>query len=106
MDYSTGKVHSVLGFTFFENNNVLAYDNTGAKLAKGAALTATDRVASLFYYGKNTVKHIETVKILYKPETTDTRSKDPVSEFRLQTYGLIDRIEDYAVGAIVSGIAV
>ena len=104
-DPVTGKVRSIMGFKFFENNAVLAYDNLGAKLAKGAALTATDRVASMFYYGKNTVKHIETVKILYKPETTDTRSKDPKSEFRLQTYGLIDRIEEYAVGAIVSGIA-
>lgn len=105
-DAITGKVRSIMGFRFFENNAVLAYDNTGEKLAKGAALTATDRVASMFYYGKNTVKHIETVKILYKPEITDTRSKDPKSEFRLQTYGLIDRIEEYAVGAIVSGIAV
>ena len=105
-DPTTGKVRSMMGFKFFENNAVLAYDNTGAKLAKGAALTATDRVASLFYYGKNTVKHIDSVKILYKPENTDTRSKDPISEFRTQTYGLISRIQDYAVGAIVSGIAV
>lgn len=100
----TGKVRSILGFKFFENNAVLAYDNTGAKKAKGAVLGATDRYASLFYYAPNTVYHIETVKVLYKSETTDTESADPKSTFRTQTYGLLDRIEDIAVGAIVSGI--
>ncbi|MBS2099184.1 hypothetical protein [Carboxylicivirga linearis] len=103
-DPITGKVNSVMGFKFYENNAALAYDATGNKLAKGAALTATDRRASLFFYGDNTVKHIEKVKILYKPEVQDTTSADPTSEFRTQTYGLIDRIEDYGVGAIVSGI--
>lgn len=105
-DMVTGQVKSVMGFKFFTNNGVLAYSNAGAKLAKGAALTSTDRRASLFFYAPNTVKHVESVKILYKPETTDTKSADPTSEFRLQAYGLIDRIEDYGVGAIVSGIAV
>ena len=105
-DVTTGKVRSVMGFKFYTNNAVLAYNNAGAKLAKGAALTSTDRRASLFYYGPNTVYHIESVKILYKPETQDTKSADPTSEFRTQTYGLVDRIVDYGVGAIVSGIAV
>lgn len=103
-DAATGKVKSVMGFKFFSNNAVLAYDNTGNKLAKGAALTATDRHASMFFYAPNTVYHIESVKILYKPETQDTISADPTSEFRTQTYGLIDRIEEIGVGAIVSGI--
>ncbi|MCT4644367.1 MAG: hypothetical protein N4A74_05210 [Carboxylicivirga sp.] len=103
-DDVTGKVKSVMGFKFFSNNAVLAYDNSGHKLAKGAVLTSTDRRASLFFYAPNTVKHIEKVKILYKPETQDTESADPKSTFRTQTYGMIDRIEDYAVGAIVSGI--
>lgn len=105
-DVTTGKVRSVMGFKFYTNNAVLAYNNAGAKLAKGAALTSTDRRASLFYYAPNTVYHIESVKILYKPETQDTKSADPTSEFRTQTYGLVDRIVDYGVGAIVSGIAV
>lgn len=105
-DAATGKVKSVMGFKFFSNNAVLAYDNTGNKLAKGAALTATDRRASMFFYAPNTVYHIESVKILYKPETQDTTSADPTSEFRTQTYGLIDRIEEIGVGAIVSGIVV
>lgn len=103
-DLKTGKVQSVMGFKFFSNNAVLAYDNTGNKLAKGAALTATDRRASMFFYAPNTVYHIDKVKILYKAETTDTTSADPTSEFRTQTYGLIDRIEEIGVGAIVSGI--
>lgn len=104
-DMATGKVRSIMGFNFFENNQSVAYNAAGEKLAKGAALGATDRNGSLFFYGKNTVYHIEAVKILYSPETQDTKSADPTSEFRLQTYGLVDRVEEYGVGAIVSGIS-
>ncbi|MBN1987821.1 MAG: hypothetical protein JW783_00305 [Bacteroidales bacterium] len=105
-DTATGKVKSIMGFKFFSNSAVLAYNNAGEKLAKGAALTSTDRRASLFYYAPNTVYHINAVKVLYKPETTDTKSADPTSEFRTQTYGLVDRVQDYGFGAIVSGIVV
>lgn len=105
-DTTTGKVRSVMGFKFFENNAVLSYNEDGEKLAKGAALTSTDRKASLTFYAPNAVYHIESAKILYKTEITDTRNADPTSEFRLQAYGLIDRIVDYGFGAIVSGIAV
>lgn len=104
-DMATGKVRSIMGFNFFENNQSVAYNADGEKLAKGAALGATDRNGSLFFYGKNTVFHIEAVKILFKPDNQDTKSADPTSEFRLQTYGLIDRVEEYGVGAIVSGIS-
>lgn len=104
-DMTTGKVKSIMGFKFFENNAVLAYDNTGAKKAKDAALVGTDRRASLFFYAPNTFYHLDSTKILYKPETIDTESADPTSEFRTQTYGIVDRIENYGVGAIVSGIA-
>jgi hypothetical protein len=100
----TGKVSSIMGFKFFENNAVLAYDADGNKKAKGAVMADTDRYASLFFYGKNTLYHLEQTKILYKPETEDTRSADPTSEFRTQTYGLVDRIEDVAVGALVSAV--
>jgi hypothetical protein len=103
-DMQTGKVRSIMGFKFFENNATLAYSTAGAKKAKGAALAATDRYGSLFFYGKNTLYHLDKVKILYKSETEDTRSASPTSEFRLQTYGLIDRIEDYGVGALVSDV--
>lgn len=101
-DPITGKVKSVMGFKFYENNAAVAYTALGAKLAKGAALGATDQYASTFFYGGNTIKHIEKVKALYKPETQDTESADPKSVFRTQTYGLIDRVEDYGFGAIVS----
>jgi hypothetical protein len=103
-DMTTGKVKSVMGFKFFENNAVLAYTSAGVKKAKGAALASTDRRASMFFYAPNTVYHLDSVKILYSPETQDTKSADPTSEFRTQTYGLIDRIEEIGVGAIVSGI--
>lgn len=104
-DQATGKVRSVLGFQFFENNSAVAYDQSGNKKPVGSVLNTTDRNASVFYYAPNTVYHVEGVKVLYKPETIDTRSADPTSEFRLQAYGLVDRIVDYGTGAIVSGIA-
>ena len=103
-DTATGKVKSVMGFKFFENNACPAFNADGQKLAKGAALTATDRKASLFFYAPLTLYHLNSVKILYKPETLDTHSASPTSEFRTQTYGLVDRILDYGFGAIVSGI--
>ena len=62
--------------------------------------------ASTFFYAPNTYYHIESVKSLYRPETTDTRSKSPTSEYRTQTYGIVDRIEDFGVGAILSGKSV
>jgi hypothetical protein len=104
-DMETGKVRSIMGFKFFENNAVLAYDSAGVKKPKGAVLGATDRLASLMFYAPETVYHLERVKILYKPETQDTRSADPTSEFRLQTYGLVDRRRNYGFGAVVSGIS-
>ena len=105
-DMETGRVRSIMGFKFFENNAVLAYDSTGVKKPKGAVLAATDRVASLMFYAPETVYHIEGVNVLYKPASEDTRSADPTSEFRLQTYGLVDRRRHYGFGAVVSGIAV
>lgn len=103
-DVKTGAVKSVMGFKFFENNSCPAFNASGEKLAKGAALTSTDRNASLFFYAPNAMYHLDSTKILYKPETIDTKSADPTSEFRTQTCGLVDRIVDYGFGAIVSGI--
>lgn len=104
-DVQTGKVKSVMGFKFFENNSCPAFSKDGEKLAKGATLTATDRNASVFYYAPNAIYHLDAVKILYSPETTDTKSADPTSTFRTQTYGLVDRVQEYGFGALVSGIA-
>lgn len=103
-DPKTGAVKSIMGFKFFENSSGVAFNNAGKKLAKGAAMTSTDRNASLFFYAPNALYHIESVKILYKPETIDTKSADPASEFRTQTYGLVDRVRDYGFGAIVSAV--
>ncbi len=101
-DPVTGKVNSVMGFKFWENNSAVAYGADGEKLAKGAVLGAGDQQGSLFFYAPNTVKHIEGVKVFYNPETLDTKSADPKSVFRTQTYGLVDRILDYGFGALVS----
>lgn len=103
-DVQSGKVKSVMGFKFFENNNCPAFNQAGEKLAKGAVLTSTDRNASLFFYAPNAIYHLDSVKILYSPETTDTKSASPTSIFRTQTYGIVDRVQDYGFGAIVSGI--
>mgnify|MGYP001724080351 CR=1 FL=1 len=80
---------------------------TAKKVAEGTKPSAeTDFQASTFFYAPNTYYHIESVKSLYRPETTDTRSKSPTSEYRTQTYGIVDRIEDFGVGAILSGKSV
>lgn len=105
-DPVTGAVKSVMGFKFFENNANPVYDSTGAKKAAGSALGSTDRNASTFFYAPNALYQLDSVKILYKPETIDTNNADPTSEFRTQTYGLVDRIVDYGFGAIVSSVAV
>lgn len=102
-DPATGKVRSVMGFKFFENNFAPIFSAAGQKKAKGAVAVAGDQMASTFFYAPNAVYHLERTKILYKDERTDTRNADPTSEFRTQTYGLVDRIVDYGFGAIVSG---
>ena len=93
---------------FFENNDCPFYNaETAKKVAEGTKPSAeTDFQASTFFYAPNTYYHIESVKSLYRPETTDTRSKSPTSEYRTQTYGIVDRIEDFGVGAILSGKSV
>lgn len=103
-DVVTGAVKSVMGFKFFTNNASLSYTSAGVKKAKGSANGSTDRNASLFFYAPNAIYHIEAVKVLYKPEYQDTESANPTSEFRTQTYGLVDRVQDIGFGALVSGI--
>jgi len=103
-DVTTGAVKSVMGFKFFTNNASLAYTSTGTKKAKYSANGSTDRNASLFFYAPNAIYHIEAVKVLYKPEFQDTQSANPTSEFRTQTYGIVDRVQEIGFGALVSGI--
>lgn len=104
-DPVSGKVRSFMGFKFFEPMAANAYTSTLTKKPKKSVLAAGDQYASTFVYGPNTVHHLENMKILYKTELEDTRSADPKSEIRTQTYGIIDRIEDFGVGAIVSANA-
>ncbi|MDU1892751.1 MAG: hypothetical protein E6767_18885 [Dysgonomonas sp.] len=101
-DPATGAVKNVMSFKFFQNNAAPVFNSDSEKKAKGSAMVAGDQQASLFFYAPNSVYHIEKIKLLYKSELEDTRSADPKSEFRTQTYGLVDRIVDYGFGAIVS----
>lgn len=107
IDPIKGTVKNFMGFKFFENNDAVYYDpTTKTKVAEGTAPTqGTHFQASQFFYAPNTIYHLDRVKILYKPETLDTRNADPTSEFRTQTYGMVDRIEEYGVGALISAKA-
>ena len=107
IDPITGKVKNFMGFKFFENNDAVYYDPaTLTKVAEGTDPTqGTHFQASQFFYAPNTIYHLDRVKILYKPETIDTRNANPTSEYRTQTYGMVDRIEEYGVGALVSAKA-
>lgn len=102
-DVKTGAVQNVLNFKFFQNNAAPLFSGDGQKKAKGSVAVKGDQQASTFFYAPNAVYHLDRTKILYKDEHTDTRNADPTSEFRTQTYGLVDRIVDYGFGAIVSG---
>lgn len=101
-DTATGAIKNVLSFKFFENNAAPLFNDGTEKKPKGAIKTDGDQFGSLFFYAPNSIYHIDNLKILYKPETIDTTSADPTSEFRLQTYGLVDRVVDYGFGAVVS----
>jgi len=101
-DPTTGAVKNILSLKFFENNAAPLFDSTDNKKPKGAVALAGDQLASTFFYSPNSVYHLDKTKILYSDEHTDTKSADPKSEFRTQTYGLVDRIVDYGFGAIIS----
>jgi hypothetical protein len=102
----TGKLERFYKLKIWENNAAPVYTAAGALKAQGAVAVAGDRAASIFFYAPNTVWHVDSVKILYSPETTDTKSADPTSEFRLQSYALCDKTQNYGFGALLSGIAV
>lgn len=106
IDPKTGEIKSFYTLNLFSNNHNPKYAGDGTLKAIGAAAAASDRNASTFFYAPNAVHHVDKVKILYDPEVTDTRSADPVSEFRLQSYVLTDKVQDYGFGALVSGVVV
>lgn len=104
LDPNTGKPRGFMGLKFFENNDTPFYNaSTLKKVVEGIKPTIADFQASTFFYAPNTYYHIDSVKSLYRPETIDTRSASPTSEYRTQTYGIVDRIEDFGVGALLSG---
>lgn len=98
----TGEINGFYKLQIFENNASPLYDEDGALKPRGSVKAAGDQFASTFFYGPNTVKHLNSLKFLYKPEDQDTRSADPTSEIRLQVYGLADKTQKYGFGAIVS----
>lgn len=104
-DPKTGKILGFMGIKFFENNDTPYYTvSTLARVAEGTTTSdETDFQASIAYYAPNTYYHIEGVMSLYKPMETDTRNKDPQAEYRQRTWGIVDRIEEFGVAAIVSG---
>lgn len=104
IDRNTGEIKRFFKLKFFENNANVTYNDDDELVAQGETPASTDRNASVFYYGPNIVHHIESVKVQYKPMSQDTRNPDPTAEFRLHTYGLTDKKQEYGVGALVSGI--
>ena len=103
-DPKTGKISGFMGMQFFENNDTPYYTVSSlTRVAEGTTPSAgTDMQASIAYYAPNTYYHIESVMSLYKPMEQDTKSKDPQAEYRQRTWGIVDKIEDFGVAAIVS----
>ena len=104
IDQTTGELKQFYTMKIWENNAYPLYIPNNTLKAEGASAAGTDRDASIFFYAPNSVYYINAVKMLYKPETTDTNSADPTSEFRLQTYGLCEKVQEHGFGALVSGI--
>lgn len=103
INQATGALERFYTLKLHFNLANVKYTPAGVMKANGAVAAADDRNSSVFFYSDNTVFHVNAVKILYKPETLDTTSADPKSTFRLQTYGLCDKVQPYGFGAIVSG---
>jgi hypothetical protein len=104
-DSQTGEFKRFYKLRMWENNAAPLYSATGDLKARGSVREAGDQSASVFFYAPNTVHYVNSVKILYKPETIDTENADPESEFRLQSYALSDKTQEYGFGALVSGNA-
>ncbi len=105
IDKETGELKRFYTLKLWKNNHNPLYTEGGILKSLKAVKVPTDKNASIFFYDPNTVYHLDRVKILYKPETIDTRNAEPESEYRTQTYGLCDKTQEYGFGAIVSGNA-
>lgn len=101
-DKETGELKRFYKLRLFENNEAPIYTGAGVLKAPNAVSATGDQKASTFFYTPNTVYHIESVKVLAKPMSQDTRSADPTGEVRLHTYGLCDKKQNHGFGAIIS----
>lgn len=104
-DPKSGKIRGFMGMQFFENNDTPFYNMTSlARVEESSSPSgSTDSQASIAYYASNTYYHIEGVKSLFKPMEMDTKSANPTAEYRQRTWGIVDKIEEFGVAAIVSG---
>jgi len=102
IDPTTGAITRFYRLKIFENNAAPIYTDAGVKKAPGAIAAEGDQAASTFFYGPNTIQYVKSVKILYSPELTDTDSASPTSKFRLQSFALCDRVQEYGFGSLVS----
>lgn len=100
---TTGLIDRFLQIKLWAQRQAPTYAANGVLKAQGAAAAPGDRTASIFYYTPNTVYHVESLKLLYSPENTDTKSKSPTSEFRIQSFGLCDKTQEHGFGALVDG---
>ncbi len=100
---TNAEFNKFLGFNFWKNNKNNIYDAGGNLKSDGAVMEVSDRNASLVFHSDNTVFHREKMKALYKPETTDTRSASPTSEFRLQGHLVCEKKQEIGFGSIISG---
>lgn len=103
IDPNTGELIRFYTLRLWTNNHNPIYTAAGVLKSLKAVTVNTDKNASTFFYEDNTVYELFRTKVLYKPETLDTESPDPMSTFRTQTYGVCDKVQKYGFGAIVSG---
>lgn len=102
IDPKTGAIQRFFKLKFFENNHNVKFTAANALVGLDAVPQNTDMNGSIFYYAPNVIHHVEAVRTLYKPMSQDTRSKDPQSEMRLHSWGLTEKKQEKASGAIVS----
>ncbi len=103
IDKNTGELKSFFNLKFFENTETPLYNPAGVLKSLGSTKSAGDQSSSVFLYAPNTMYHIESVMSLLKDMRSDTRSKNPTSEYRTHSYGLCDKIQEHGFGAIISG---
>ena len=103
IDPNTGELRRFFNLKFFENTETPLYNGAGVLKSLGSTKVEGDQSSSVFLYAPNTVYHIESVMSILSDMKTDTRSKNPKSEYRTHSYGLCDKRQEHGFGAIISG---